>query len=631
MPTVWIIHRERRFQSALARLATAGANAVLAAPGDPQLESAPPADVVVLGLTGNFEVEIQFVHRFRTRFSGTRWVLIAPSGEVARARALFDSLDCSVFAYPPEPRDLRAAMTAPRTGGAENPLPLSQRPARDALSHRFARWFADLELPELLRILDPHLADVPLLVRGEPGTGRGLLARYVHTFGGSYPGEFVHVACSGDDQPESVFAAAIRTLGTRAIRGPRTIWLEDPDRLPPATQRIVADWVEFAPPAPLVGAELRWIGTAGEDDALLEGALRTALGAFSLRIPPLRERVPAIAAFASDTAQAWCAGRRERTRRLGEDAMAVLDDYPWPGNLRELEGVVVQTLLSTNADPIRADDLQRDGDAFAPVSADPVAASFQSDEGEEGIIEVAVPSAAESASEDTGVAPGPEFDVGSAGLRWLAGSVAHEVRNPLTTIRTFAELLPEQHQDPEFREQFTELVRRDTERIEAVVSELTRLAALPPPDALPVDSTRLLEELLEERREKIQARKLLVLREFDREQPLVLGDSSQLRFAFEALLDKCIEMTPARGDLYLASKHHEVGLHGLASIRVLVRFHGPQEQSEPGPAGAGLTPAEHALQFAVANVIIRAHGGAFAVQTGKSGETVLVLELPAPA
>ena len=41
---------------------------------------------------------------------------------------------------------------------------LSQRRVRDALADRFRRWFSDLELPELLRAVDPHLATVPVLV-----------------------------------------------------------------------------------------------------------------------------------------------------------------------------------------------------------------------------------------------------------------------------------------------------------------------------------------------------------------------------------------------------------------------------------------------------------------------------------
>jgi signal transduction histidine kinase len=359
--------------------------------------------------------------------------------------------------------------------------------------------------------------------------------------------------------------------------------------------------------------------------------LRTALGEFRLRIPPVRERETAIAAFAADTVHAWCGRRRERTRRLGEDAIAVLEDYPWPGNLRELEGVVIQTLLSTNADPIRADDLQRDGEAFAPLSADAAGVS----EGPEELdreFERAAPSVDRDVPPAAAAAT-PRADPGAeaAVVRRLAGAVAHEVRNPLTTIRTFAELLPDQYQDPEFREQFSELVRRDTERIETVVAELGQLGALPEPTASPVDSTRLLEELLEERRGAIQSRRLLVLKEFDRSSPFVVGDSSQLRFAFEALVDKCIEITPERGDLYFASKHHDEGLGGRPSVRVLVRFHGPRNGPVSGASATGLSPGEHALEFAIANVIVHAHGGAFAVQTGDGGETVLVLELPAPA
>jgi DNA-binding NtrC family response regulator len=628
MPSLWIIHREPRFRSALARLTGAGADYVQAAPGDPQLDTAAPADRIVLGLTGNFEVELQFAHRFAPRFPAAHWILVAAESEVARARSLFDTLDCSVFAYPPEPRDLRASLQAPRSDGPRNSLPLSRRPARDALSSRFARWFADLELPELLRILDPHRAEVPLLIYGETGTGRGLLARYVHTFGGGLPGEFVHVPCSGDAGPHDLLAAVVRASGTRGNRAPRTIWLENVDRLPHTTQCVVAGWVEFAPPDPLGCAGLRWIGSAGGDDAALENGLRTELGAFTLRIPPLRERGSAIAAFAIDTAHAWCERRRERTRRFGEDAIAVLEDYPWPGNLRELEGVVIQTLLASNADPIRADDLQRDGLAFAPLSAEPLGSDFGTDDAAdeiEPIAGLAAPAAVDPAPLSS------EAGTETAGIRRLAGAVAHEVRNPLTTIRTFAELLPDQYQDSEFREQFTELVGRDAERIEAVVSELAQLAALPPPGAEPVDSTRLLEELLEERRDPIQDRKLLVLKEFDWAEPLVLGDSSQLRLAFEALLDKCIEITPERGDLYFASKHHAAGLHGCPSVRVLIRFHGPRDEPAPPATMIGLSPGEHALEFAIAGVIVHAHGGAFTVQTGEGGETVLVLELPAPA
>jgi DNA-binding NtrC family response regulator len=639
MSTLWIIHREPQFRAALARLAAAGEAAVLAAPGDSQLDGAPAADVVLLGLADDFEVELQFAHRFASRLPGARWILLPQRRDIDRARAFFDTFDTVVLAYPPNPRALREIVHAPVRRGGGDPLPLSQRPSRDVLSNRFARWFADLELPELLRILDPHLSDVPVLIRGEPGTGRGLLARYVHTFGDTVLGALVHVVCTQDSSAEDLLEA-IAAEGRRLPKTPATctLWLEDVDRLPVTTQHQVQEWVEYALPAGILHAgALRWIGTAGDDEAALVSGLRQALGAFSLHIPPVRERPHLVAPFVGDTVHAWCSERGRRPRRFGEDAMTVLEEYPWPGNLRELESTVLQTLLASSSDPVQVDDLQHEGVAFVPLSAGDVGALLE----ETGAEAPAHMPAQELPDEpirteiDEPTASAPplaqagEDEATDAELRRLVGAVAHEVRNPLTTIRTFSELLPTRYQDGEFRERFAELVGRGIERIEEVVQELVRLAALTAPKTEPIDIASLIEELLEQQREMIHERRLLVLKELDKSQPLALGDAEQLRFAFEALLQKCLDLVPERGDVYFASRHHDTGLRGMPSVRVLVRFRGPEGERAAAPV-PGISPAENALEFVVAEAVARAQGGALAIQAGEGDETVLVLDLPAP-
>jgi DNA-binding NtrC family response regulator len=636
MATVWIVHREPQFRAALARLAHAGEAAVLAAPSDPQLEAAPAADVILLGLAGDFEAELQFAHRFAQRSTGARWILLPERSEIDRARALFDNLDYVAVAYPPDPRSLREMIRAPVHSG-RCPLPLSQRPARDALSNRFARWFADVELPELLPILDPRLTDVPVLIRGEPGTGRGLLARYIHTFGGTAVGPLVHLVCS-EQTSAAELCETIADEGRRLPRAPSTctIWLEEVDRLPVATQHQLQAWIEYAlPPGVLGAAELRWIGTAGDDDALARG-LRQTLGAFNIRIPSVRERPHLLTPFVGETAHAWCSARGRRSRRFGEDAVAALEDYPWPGNLHELESLVVQTLLTSSADPVRADDLQHLGEAFAPISASELGALIDDEEAEAHMparlppdepIRNEIDEPAEA--EPPAVPPAAESsEIAGERLQHLSRAVAHAVRNPLTTIRTFAELLPAQYQDREFREQFNELVGQGVEQIEEAVQNLAHLAELEAPNMGTVDIARLLEELLEQRRETIRRRRLLVLKELDQSRPLALGDEDQLRFAFGAMLGKCLEIVPERGDVYFASRHHDAGLRGLPSVRVLVRFLGP-EGGRRAAALPGVSPAENALEFVVAEAVIRAHNGAVAVQSGEGDETVLVLDLPA--
>jgi signal transduction histidine kinase len=485
------------------------------------------------------------------------------------------------------------------------------------------------------------LADVPVLILGEPGTGRGLLARYVHTFGDTTVGAFIHVVCtqrsSAGDLLEAI-AAEGRQLRSTPVTC--TVWLEDVDHLPVAVQYQVQGWIEYALPAGILNAgELRWIGTARDDEATLASGLRQALGTFSLRIPPVRERPHLVAPFVDDTIHAWCSARGGRPRRFGEDAIAVLEGYPWPGNLRELESTVLQTLLNSSADPVPADDLQHEGVAFAPLSAGEVGALLE----EAGTEKPARVPAQELPDEpirieiDESTASAPPVaraeggEATDAEIRRLVGAVAHEVRNPLTTIRTFAELLPTQYRDGEFREQFMELVGRGVERIEEIVQELVRLAALAAPKSEPIDITSMIEELLERQRQMIHERRLLVLKELDKSRPLVLGDAEQLRFAFEALLQKCLDLVPERGDVYFASKRLDSRLRGMPSVRVLVRFHGPRGEGERGAAPvAGISAAENAIEFVVAEAVARAQGGALAIQAGEGDETVLLLDLPAP-
>lgn len=213
-------------------------------------------------------------------------------------------------------------------------------------------------------------------------------------------------------------------------------------------------------------------------------------------------------------------------------------------------------------------------------------------------------------------------------LSRLVASLSHEVRNPLATIRAFAGLLPERFDDPEFRSRLAELVSRDVDRIDALVDQLGRLSDLPLPKREIVDVAALLERLLDEREETIRRRRLVVLKELDAGRPRVAADREQLGFAFEALLGKSLELVPERGDVYLASRYHEPQPPGAASVRVLVRFDAP-DTGGGSPADAGAALAENSLDLVIAELVIRAQGGHFALTSSEGKETVIVVDLPA--
>lgn len=632
MFTVWIVHRDDRVRAALVRL-VGSSDAVIGRPSDPIFDAAPAADVVVLGLAGDWETELEFAHRQRSRLAQAHWVLIGDKGEADAAYSQFDQLAVDFLAYPPRADDIARAA---RPALAQRP-PLSQRARRESAAARFSRWLADLDLPELLRALDPRLADVPVLVRGEPGTGRGTLVRYLHHFGGTADGALAHIPCTADTGVREI-ETALFALGRAHPRvQSQSVWLDEVGALTPRAQRELATWLEGGPPPGVRTPTLRWLASFDTTGPALEAPLARALGTIEIRLPPLRERGDRTLLIAEEVAAAWARARREAPRRFDANARAFLREYPWPGNLRELEAVVEQTLAATARDPLGIDDLVLEGSALAPLDASAVGTLLP--DGEEEAAEPeheAQPSAGNEAVPPAPIgAPAVDLPQHRAepqrireddpGLRRLANALIHQVRNPLATIRTFAELLPERFDDPDFRAHFPEMVREDVGRIHGLLARLEELASLDAPRRDKVDVSEMIGDLLEKRREAFRERHHLVLKELDSSRPTALADAAQLRLAFEALFDKALAIVPERGDLYIASRRHEGGGSSGPTVRVLLRFHDPSA----GGANA-LGPLQNSIELLIAELIVRAQGGRLTLGASEAEERVLVVDLPAP-
>ncbi len=683
--TLWIIHRDTRARAALARIAGAENNAVLGPPGDPIFESTPPPNVVLLAPSRDFESELEFVHRISPRLHQCAWIVLPEAGDLAEAQRLFDTLPARFLHFPPQPEPLQRtideALHRRRTDS------LSRRRRRDLLTARFSRWFADLELPALLRTVDPHLTRVPLLIRGETGTGRGLLAHYVHAFSGNDDCALGHVPCRGTETREELLRM-IRTSSPDLRDGRQTLWLENVNQLPQALQSQVRDWVEYGLPQGTVRSHnVRWIVSTQEDpqsehaaqDAAprIERDLADALSGLVVRLPPLRDRRDSIDRFVASTTAAWSNEQRERERTFSPMALEALRSHVWPSNMAEAEAVVHRSLALSSANPLEAHDLQfQTSDVpwastpslfeapLADLLPDPPFAQPVSEEATapdqpltadtpESLEDAAAPEAYEDLtfSEPPDAMPpvieaepiatveleGPDAsDTEDENIRRLVGAMAHEIRNPLVSIRTFSELLPENFDDDEFRTRFAELVGADVGQIESVVNQLQDLSQLGEPHREEFDLATMIDVILDGERETVKDRNLLVLKELDRNRPLAIGDSTQLESAFKSLIGKVLLLAPARGDVYVASKHNADGLKGEESMRVLLRYHDrrdsilPPSNLEDGIRVEGVSQAETSLDFLVAEVIINAQGGRITIDTTDVRETIVVIDLPAP-
>ncbi len=131
----------------------------------------------------------------------------------------------------------------------------------------------------------------------------------------------------------------------------------------------------------------------------------------------------------------------------------------------------------------------------------------------------------------------------------LARGIAHEIKNPLVAIKTFAELLPERFTDVEFREGFSKVVVGEIEQIDALVMRLRGLA--PPPQATPVlvDARVPLEETLTFLSGSFTSKGVTVVRMISPALPQVLADPAQLRQLFLNLFLNSLDAMKGSGTL----------------------------------------------------------------------------------
>jgi signal transduction histidine kinase len=132
----------------------------------------------------------------------------------------------------------------------------------------------------------------------------------------------------------------------------------------------------------------------------------------------------------------------------------------------------------------------------------------------------------------------------------LVSGIAHEIKNPLVAIKTFAELLPERFQETDFREDFAKVVITEIDRIDDLVARLRGLAIpSPQPGGGAVDLREPISDTLALLRAQLEQARITVTRDFQDEQPFIAADVPQLKQLFLNLFINAIEAMGRDGEL----------------------------------------------------------------------------------
>jgi DNA-binding NtrC family response regulator/tetratricopeptide (TPR) repeat protein len=220
----------------------------------------------------------------------------------------------------------------------------------------------------------------PILIEGETGTGKGLLAAAIHRSGPRSQAPFVDVNCAAI--PETLLESELFGFERGAFTGAQqakagllqtahrgTIFLDEIALMPEALQAKLLKAIEERSVRRLGSIRSEpvdvWIIAAANADlraAIQAGRFREdlyqRLAVMTVRLPPLRERSGDVLSLAEHFLKAACADYGIPSKRLSDDAGRVLKAYSWPGNVRELANVMERAALLSDAVTITADALQ---------------------------------------------------------------------------------------------------------------------------------------------------------------------------------------------------------------------------------------------------------------------------------
>ncbi len=216
--------------------------------------------------------------------------------------------------------------------------------------------------------------DTTVLIHGETGVGKELLARSIHFSGVRKERPFVAVNCAAI--PEELFESELFGFRKGAFTGASetrrglfqmanggTLLLDEVGEMPLALQSKLLRAIEEKRVTPIgsdrvVEIDVRFIATTNKDlHAEVErGAFRRdlfyRLSVMPVRIPPLRERASDIPLLAAHFLDVSARRSKKAVRAIDGAAMQALCRYAWPGNVRELENVIERAVIVAKGDTI---------------------------------------------------------------------------------------------------------------------------------------------------------------------------------------------------------------------------------------------------------------------------------------
>jgi signal transduction histidine kinase len=225
----------------------------------------------------------------------------------------------------------------------------------------------------------------------------------------------------------------------------------------------------------------------------------------------------------------------------------------------------------------------------------------------------------------------------------LAAGMAHEIKNPLTGIKTFTEYLPEKYNDPKFVEKFHKIVSMEVDKINSIVQQLLDFSKPKPLQLREVNVHQIIDQTLSLLSNSLIKYKIKLVRDYDISLPSIRIDPNQMQQVFCNLFLNSIEAMKQGGQLTITTVNKILQSSGLQDEQSLLQENYPTAQITISDTGKGISKKdlEHifdpfyttketgtGLGMSIIYGIIKEHKGEIRVESGHGKGTSIVIKLP---
>ena len=503
-------------------------------------------------------------------------------------------------------------------------LPRADAPASPEQPTSLARY---LEFPYVNRsaasLVQSFAATrLPILIAGELGCGQDNVARAIQSLRQNSP---MRVTVNVPELTADYLAQKSLQLSQCPILDDRApiLLIENLDKGDVAGQSLFLRFLEEQEER---GAPLRYLTTATGDllervygDAFL-AALYYKLATLTLRLPPLRQRAEDIPLLAGWFARCYATALPIGEPIFSADALERLRNYLWFGNLSEMETVIARTLAVHGGGKIDASDLIFDFGGEPAVGVKPFEPAH-----------AAAPATNSLAQPKLEVYNGRSNSNGPANshgkpveLSVVIHELAHELKNPMVTIKTFAQLLGDRYEDENFRARFQEIVGDDIERMDDLLEVMIEFADFAQPKPRNVALGEMLRGVAKEMQSESNKRQTRFAWKSNGADQEVRSDESQLTFILRNVLLTVLSHAKLGSEIAV-----EIAAKGSVTIAYLregsrvtsITHYLTDSQAQPN---GGILP----LRILLAQQLVERNGGSFAMDQSDPEKDILRLEFP---